>query len=136
MPKKKKKVSKIGKMFKKMKGTSNLETKFAEILAENDINFEQHVEFKKREYDFLLTDHNIFIETHGCFFHCCKKHNPEVKYAFQRNSIKNDLYKVKLIKFDLNYTLLTIWEHEMEDIPILVEKLSKFITKHSILLKD
>jgi G:T-mismatch repair DNA endonuclease (very short patch repair protein) len=131
-----KKKRKIGKLFKKMGGTSNLEVSFAEILASLDIKFEQHFVFKKREFDFLLTEHNILVETHGCFFHCCKKHNPEAKYAFQRRNLKNDQYKVKLVKFDPTYTLLVIWEHELKTQPILTEKIDTFIGKYSKLLNE
>ena len=122
-----KKKGKIGKLFKKMKGTSNLEVSFADLLDKLNIKYEQHFVFKKREYDFLLTDHNILIETHGCFFHCCKEHNPEPKYAFQRRNLKNDQYKVKLVKFDKTYTLLVIWEHEIEKKKLLTEKINNFI---------
>jgi G:T-mismatch repair DNA endonuclease (very short patch repair protein) len=129
-----KKKCKTRKMFKKMNGTSNLEVKFAELLTELGIKFEQHFMFKKREFDFLLNDHNILVETHGCFYHCCKKHSPEPKYAFQRANLKNDQYKVKIVKFDLTYTLLVIWEHEMIDKKVLTEKINSFVGKHSKLL--
>ena len=128
-----KKKGKIGKLFKKMKGTSNLEVSFADLLDELGIKYEQHFVFKKREYDFLLTDHNILIETHGCFFHCCKEHSPEPKYAFQRRNLKNDQYKVKLVKFDKTYTLLVIWEHEIEKKKLLTEKINNFIEKYTII---
>jgi G:T-mismatch repair DNA endonuclease (very short patch repair protein) len=129
-----KKKRKIGKLFKKMGGTSNLEVSFAEILTSLGIKFEQHFVFKKREFDFLLTEHSILVETHGCFFHCCKKHNPEPKYAFQRRNLKNDQYKVKIVKFDPAYTLMVIWEHELETQTVLTEKINTFIGKHSKLL--
>ena len=128
-----KKKGKIGKLFKKMKGTSNLEVSFADLLDKLGIKYEQHFVFKKREYDFLLNDHNILIETHGCFFHCCKEHNPEAKYAFQRKNLKNDQYKVKLVKFDKTYTLLVIWEHEIENKKLLTEKINTFIEKYTVL---
>jgi G:T-mismatch repair DNA endonuclease (very short patch repair protein) len=129
-----KKKRKIGKLFKKMGGTSNLEVSFAEILTSLGVKFEQHFVFKKREFDFLLTEHNILVETHGCFFHCCKKHNPEPKYAFQRRNLKNDQYKVKIVKFDPTYTLLVIWEHELDKEKLLTERINTFIGKHSKLL--
>jgi G:T-mismatch repair DNA endonuclease (very short patch repair protein) len=129
-----KKKGKTRKMLKKMNGTSNLEVKFAELLTEMGVKFEQHFVFKKREFDFLLTEHSILVETHGCFYHCCKKHNPEPKYAFQRANIKNDQYKVKIVKFDLTYTLMVIWEHEMVDKKVLTEKINSFVGKHSKLL--
>ena len=128
-----KKKGKIGKLFKKMKGTSNLEVSFADLLDELGIKYEQHFVFKKREYDFLLNDHNILVETHGCFFHCCKEHSPEPKYAFQRRNLKNDQYKVKLVKFDKTYTLLVIWEHEIEKKKLLTEKINSFIEKYTII---
>jgi G:T-mismatch repair DNA endonuclease (very short patch repair protein) len=129
-----KKKQKIKKLFKKMKGTSKLEVAFSELLTNLNVKHEQHFVFKKREYDFLLTEHNILVETHGCFFHCCKEHSPEPKYAFQRANLKNDQYKVKLVKFDPVYTLLVIWEHEMDNITPLNEKITTFIGKHSKLL--
>jgi G:T-mismatch repair DNA endonuclease (very short patch repair protein) len=129
-----KKKGKTRKMLNKMNGTSNLEVKFAELLTEMGVKFEQHFVFKKREFDFLLTEHSILVETHGCFYHCCKKHNPEPKYAFQRANLKNDQYKVKIVKFDLTYTLMVIWEHEMVDKKVLTEKINKFVGKHSKLL--
>jgi len=129
-----KKKGKTRKMLNKMNGTSNLEVKFAELLTEMGVKFEQHFVFKKREFDFLLTEHSILVETHGCFYHCCKKHNPEPKYAFQRANLKNDQYKVKIVKFDLTYTLMVIWEHEMVDKKVLTEKINSFVGKHSKLL--
>lgn len=129
-----KKKGKTRKMLKKMNGTSNLEVSFAELLTNSGIKFEQHFVFKKREFDFLLNDHNILVETHGCFYHCCKKHNPEPKYAFQRANLKNDQYKVKLVKFDPTYTLLVVWEHEMVDHKILTERVNTFVGRYSKLL--
>lgn len=129
MKTKKTKKGKIGKMFKKMKGTSNLETKFAEILTELGYNFEQHFKFKRKEYDFLLIDYDILIETHGCFFHCCKTHNPIAKYSFQRRNIKNDQYKLKIVKFDTKYSLMIIWEHEMDNPSNVTKKINEFVTK-------
>ena len=128
---KKKKKGKLGKLFKKMNGTSNLEVKFGVLLDELGIKYTKHFVFKNREYDFLLDDHNILVETHGCFFHCCKKHYPESLYNFQKRNLKNDQYKIKLVKFDTTYKLLIVWEHEMEDSVILSEKINKFITKYS-----
>lgn len=125
---------KTRKMLKKMNGTSNLEVSFAELLTNLGIKFEQHFVFKKREFDFLLNDHSILVETHGCFYHCCKKHNPEPKYAFQRANLKNDQYKVKLVKFDPTYTLLVVWEHEMVDHNVLSERINTFVGKYSKLL--
>jgi G:T-mismatch repair DNA endonuclease (very short patch repair protein) len=124
------KKKKISKLFKKMNGTSNLEVSFAQLLTDLGFNFEQHFMFKKREYDFLLTDFNILIETHGCFFHCCKTHNSVAVYPFQRRNIKNDKLKSKNVKFDPNYRLLVVWEHEMKDKTLLTEKINKFVNKN------
>lgn len=122
----------MGKIFKKISESSGLERDFAEILTELNIKFEQHFVFKKREFDFLLVDHNILIETHGCFFHCCKQHNPEVKYPFQKKNLKNDQYKVKIVKFNKNYNLLVVWEHEIKNKQLLTEKVDNFIKKYSL----
>lgn len=129
-----KKKSKFAKMVKKMNGTSKLEDTFADLLKEEGIKFEQHFVFKKREFDFLLPEYNILIETHGCFYHCCKTHSPEPKYAFQRANLKNDQYKVKLVKFDRTYKLLVIWEHEMDKPKLVTEKVNKFIEKYGLII--
>ena len=129
-----KKKSKIGKMFKKMNGTSSLETTFGELLTSMGVSFEPHFIFKNREYDFLLTDYNILVETHGCFFHCCKTHNPEPKYAFKIKNLKNDQHKVKIVKFDKTYTLLVIWEHEMKETKNVKKKINEFINKYGNVL--
>jgi G:T-mismatch repair DNA endonuclease (very short patch repair protein) len=128
---KKKKRGKIGKLFKKMNGTSKLETKFAEILDKLEISYQQHYTYKKREYDFLLIDHNILIETHGCFYHCCKTHFKTPNYSFQKRTLINDQLKVKNVKFGLEFTLLTIWEHELDDINQLIKKITDFIETNS-----
>ena len=128
-----KKKGKFAKMVKKMNGTSKLEDSFAELLEQENIKFERHFVFKKREFDFLLSDYNVLIETHGCFYHCCKKHSPEAKYAFQRANLRNDQYKVKLVKFDRTYNLLVIWEHEMNETNLVVERVKTFIEKYGLI---
>ena len=133
---KQKKKGKISKMFKKMKGTSNLETKFAMILDELGLVYEQHYIYNKREYDFLLLDYSILIETHGCFYHCCKTHFPTPIYAFQKRSLKNDQLKVKNVKFGKEFTLLVIWEHELDKPKQLNKKINEFIQKHGYILED
>jgi G:T-mismatch repair DNA endonuclease (very short patch repair protein) len=127
------KKKKMGKIFKKTSECSGLEVEFANILTELGIKFKQHFMFKKREFDFLLLDHNILVETHGCFFHCCKQHNPEVKYPFQKKNLKNDQYKVKIVKFNKNYNLLVVWEHEIKNKKLLTERIDSFIEKYSVL---
>ena len=128
-----KKKGKFAKMVKKMNGTSKLEDSFAELLEQENIKFERHFVFKKREFDFLLSDYNVLIETHGCFYHCCKKHSPKAKYAFQRANLRNDQYKVKLVKFDRTYNLLVIWEHEMNETNLVAERVKTFIEKYGLI---
>jgi len=128
-----KKKSKTGKMLGEMNGTSNLEVKFSAILDEMKINYEQHYMFKGKEFDFLLIKYNILVETHGCFYHCCKTHNPTPKYKIQKNNLKNDQHKLKLVKFDKYYNLLIVWEHELKNQVLLTEKINNFITKYGLI---
>jgi G:T-mismatch repair DNA endonuclease (very short patch repair protein) len=128
-----KKISKTGKMLKKMNGTSNLETLFAMTLDKMEINYEQHFTFKGKEFDFLLIKYNILVETHGCFYHCCKVHNPVPKYTLQKNNVKNDQKKIKLVKFDKYYTLMIVWEHELKEPKLLMERINTFIDKHGLI---
>jgi len=129
--KKKKKISSFGKKMKEMNGTSKLEVKFSQLLDELNIKYITHYIFKDREYDFFLLEHNILVETHGCFFHCCKEDGFKPEYAFQRKNIKNDQYKSKIVKFDKDYNLLIVWEHEMKDKKVLTEKINNFVGKYS-----
>ena len=128
-----KKNTKTGKMLKNMNGTSNLETQFALLLDSMNVSYEQHFTFKGKEFDFLLMKYNILIETHGCFYHCCKMHNPVAKYKIQKNNLKNDQHKVKLVKFDKYYNLMIIWEHELKEPNLLVEKVNNFIQKYGLI---
>ena len=128
-----KKKTKTGKMLGEMNGTSNLEVKFCTILDEMGINYEQHFTFKGKEFDFLLIKYNILVETHGCFYHCCKLHNPVAKYPIQKKNLKNDQSKLKSVKFDKYYNLLIIWEHELKSPKLLVEKINNFIEKYGLI---
>lgn len=114
-PKKRKKPTKIKKQFKQMNGTSKLETMFEEILIELGEPYIHHYRFGNREFDFCLTEKNILIELHGCFFHSCPKCGKAAKYSFQKKSVKNDKFKTKLVKESNDYTLLVFWEHEVHN---------------------
>lgn len=127
----KKTTGKISKQFKKMAGTSKLEDTFAKILTDMGLNFERYYIFKGREYDFFLPDYNLLIETHGCFFHCCKEDGIKPKYQFQKNTIKNDRNKSLAVKVSNGYKLLVIWEHEInKNRKLVIEKINESANLH------
>jgi very-short-patch-repair endonuclease len=106
---KKKKINKLTKF----NGTSNLETKFKYILESMKIRFKPQYPFKGKLYDFYLPDHKILIEVDGDFFHVNTSAGYKPKYNFQKNNIKNDLYKNKLVDDAKGYKLLRFWESEI-----------------------
>lgn len=120
-----KKQTKKRKKFKKSQKISSLEVRFSQILNKLDIKFIHHFFYKNKEYDFFLPDYNYFIETHGCFFHCCPNHFPLPKYKLQINNKKNDQIKLRNLKFSQEYNLMIIWECEMKDELLLEEKIKK-----------
>jgi len=119
-----------------MHGASGLEVKFEEILMQLKLNYMMHYIFKEREYDFYLPDYKLLIETHGCFFHCCKEDGYTPKYPFQRKNIKNDKHKVNLVKFSPEYKLLVIWEHEITSRRRVVQKIHEALEGRSLLLNN
>jgi DNA mismatch endonuclease (patch repair protein) len=120
-----KKQTKKRKKFKKSEGISSLEVRFSQILNKLYIKFIHNFFYKNKEYDFLLPDYNYFIETNGCFFHCCPKHFPLPKYKLQINNKKNDQTKLRNLKFSQEYNLMIIWECEMKDELLVEEKIKK-----------
>lgn len=110
---KRKKPGKMAKQLKKMNGTSKLEDLFEEILVEMGVEYVHHYRLGGREFDFCLTDHNILIEIHGCFWHACPVCGEDAKFSAQKRSVKNDRHKVKLVEAAKGYTMLTFWEHEV-----------------------
>lgn len=108
-----KKATKMKKLFKKMNGTSNLEITFEQILIEMDVKYVHHYRFGNREFDFFLPDFMLLLEIHGDFYHCNPELKTEVKYPFQKKSIKNDKYKVKLVEKSLDYNLIVFWENDI-----------------------
>ena len=110
-----KKATKIKKLFKKMKGTSKLETTFEEILIDLGVNYVHHYRFGKREFDFCCTDYNLLIEADGDFWHVNEAMGFEVKYPFQKRTIKNDKFKDKLVSKSNDYTLIRFWEEDINN---------------------
>jgi len=121
---KKKKFNKLSKF----NGTSNLETKFKYILESMELRFKPQYPFKGKIYDFYLPDHKILIEVDGDFFHVNKAAGYIPKYNFQKNNIKNDKYKTKLVEDSKGYTLLRFWETEINtNTDLIKNKLLKTI---------
>jgi len=69
--------------------------------------------------DFVNEDKKQIIEVLGCFWHGCKKCYPD---AVKLAAVKA---KVKLFK-DSGYSILCIWEHELENLDKVTSRIQKF----------
>lgn len=69
--------------------------------------------------DFVNEDKKQVIELLGCFWHGCKKHYPDTK---KLEAVEN---KVQLFKNN-GYSVLIIWEHELENLGIVTSRIQKF----------
>lgn len=77
--------------------------------------------------DFIDEDRKLIIEVYGCYWHCCKKHFPDVE---GRDSIIEKQYRKdqqRINKFKkLGYSVLIIWEHELKYPERVLKKIKSF----------
>lgn len=108
---------------------TNPERIFEEILKELTIKYQYSFIYKRRQFDFLLSDKNIIIEIHGDFWHG----NPKIwgtdekplrdhqkmkrlDDAIKKTLVENDGFKyVEFWEYDLN--------HNRDDVKELVKEL-------------
>jgi hypothetical protein len=61
------------------------------------------------------------IDLFGCFFHGCPVHYPNVKV---KDLLREDVRRAIFQKYE--YDLLVVWEHELENRNVLIDKLREF----------
>ena len=65
--------------------------------------------------DFIDEDRKLIIEVFGCYWHCCKKHFPDVvdRDLIIEKQYNKDASRINKFK-NLGYSVLIIWEHELK----------------------
>lgn len=108
---------------------SNLEQQVADMLENEDINYEREKPLKYmagwRYYDFCLIDYNVLIEVDGGYYHDSRgKPSYVIMMAKKNDAIKNWLAKKE------GYNLIRIKEKELlEEYDGVKEKISLLVGK-------
>lgn len=94
------------------------EVKIHNYLKGNKIKHKMHPRLTGRP-DILLTDTNVVVFLHGCFWHKCPKCYKEPKsrkdYWLPKidNNLKRDKKYARILKLE-GYKVLKLWEHEVK----------------------
>lgn len=92
---------------------SKLEEQFKSILLKHNINFEEKVWISRKQFDFLIVDKKILVETHGDYWHC----NPDIYekpiHEVQNRNMKNDQIKED-IALKHKFKLIVVWESDVK----------------------
>lgn len=135
----------VGDIFKRFgwktrekpnKRINGLERKFALILDEIGVKYEQQFQINKWSYDFYLPVYNLLIEISGDYWH-----GLPIKYPtpneLQLKSQKRDVFKKKMAEKN-GFKTLFIWEWEINNrldlVKSLLKNFSSDIPKQSSLL--
>ena len=73
--------------------------------------------------DFIDKNRRQIIEVFGCYWHGCPKHFPDKKKQKQ-NALRINKFK------NLGYSVLVVWEHELELSDKVISKMQKFEGEH------
>lgn len=100
---------------------TGIEIKIEKYLIENNINYKYNFIINSYQFDFILIDRNIIIETHGDYWHA----NPNIysdideskKVLNDRQHYKVDKDKEKLsyINNNTNYKIIYLWETDINN---------------------
>lgn len=77
--------------------------------------------------DIAFPDQKVAIFADGCWFHCCPKHHPEVRYVTQKGVCERDK-RVNMTLWKKEWTVLRFYEHEInEDVNLCIERIKEAI---------
>lgn len=111
---------------------TGIEKKIDNFLKEEKIDYKYSFILNNRQYDFLLKDYNLIIETDGDFWHANPKFyddndiNKKKLYEIQKMKIIDDKIKNR-IAIDNGYQIIRIWE---DDINNNFDNVKKIIKKN------
>lgn len=104
-----------------------IEKEFLNILTKNNIDFIFQKQINKFRFDFFIPGCNLFVETHGDYWH----NNPLHKKG-KKECIRHIIPDQEKKKFILNseYRLLIIWENAFEDKIDIYSELFRFVVSN------
>jgi len=79
--------------------------------------------------DFINVEKKQIIEVFGCYWHCCRKHFPNIKDrdSIIRKQHRKDQRRVNKFK-KLGYSVLIIWEHEIiDDLQSVIKRIEQWL---------
>jgi len=84
--------------------------------------------------DFVFPKNRIVIFVDGCFWHGhnCRNTKPEDNKEYWTNKIKNNKQRDRLVTKQLtsiNWTVIRIWECEIKDTALTINKIQQHITR-------
>ena len=83
--------------------------------------------------DFTFHKQKVVIFVDGCFWHGCPKHStmPKNNRKFWRKKLTANKIRDKLVAIELRgkgWTVLRVWEHELKNRELIVNKIRKVIS--------
>lgn len=113
----------------KKQGTG-LEKRFVQILLSNDFTgFEEQSADLPGTPDFTFRNSKLVVFVDSCFWHGCSSHHrkPKSNRAYWEPKIKTNVARDKrtdLLLRKLGWSVLRIWEHEINDPAALARRLN------------
>jgi len=108
------------------------------LLHRKGFRFRLHVKSLPGTPDIVLPKYNTVIFVHGCFWHrhagCKYAYTPKSRISFWEAKFKENVQRQnKVVKEldNLGWTVLTVWECELEDISSVEKMLLKNLTQIS-----
>ena|SRR3972149_5093325 len=106
------------------------------ILHKAGYRFSLHVSALPGSPDIALRKHKTVIFVHGCFWHrhpeCKYAYTPKSRQKFWQNKFKQNVERhEKVVKElrNLGWKVGVVWECEISDITLLMNKLKRFLKK-------
>ena len=108
------------------------------LLHKTGFRFRLHVRSLPGTPDIVLPKYHTVIFVHGCFWHrhagCKYAYTPKSRIAFWEAKFKENIERqTKIVKEldNLGWTVLTVWECELEDVSSAEKVLLKNLTQIS-----
>lgn len=106
------------------------------ILDNLNIKYENEYNCNYYAIDNYLSEYNLFIEVMGTYWHCDNRKYNKVKDETQYKIIIRDRTKSTYIKNKYKINILYLWEYDIENDPLLCEKLILLYIKNNGILDN
>lgn len=116
---------------------SSIQIKINEILDLNNITYQREYNIGYYSIDNFLTESGLIIEVMGDYWHSSPLKYNECKYKInqiQERTLQHDKEKLSYIKNHYGISILYLWEQDINENPLLCEKLIlKYIKEKGII---